>query len=155
MSEQKMTNFVWYQKEALATFSIFQFLGPPLGAFVFCVAIPLVDEQSDIYARSEDGSIFDFISFLLMLAVPFSFVFGGIQAFVVGGVFAAVGLWKKRLPIWVFLVICGLFTLPAANLFLQHGQKIILGDMVVTLAHIIPAFICWLLSSRVWSGVAK
>ena len=147
-----ITHLSW--SKALATFAVFQFLGPPIAAILFCVGTVIFDPSS-FYSPTSVGQNFDFVLFVFLTAIPFSFVFGGIQAFMSGVVFAAIGLWERRLPTWVVLVVGSLFLLLMLKSYSLHGQKIFFGDVPMYLLHFLPVLACWLISRKFWTATAE
>jgi hypothetical protein len=134
---------------SIATVLTCAVLGPPVGGIVFALAVSLLPWISGV-PLTPDKQVDDILGvglFVALFAVPFSYVFGGIQAICVGLIFAVYGWHRGTPPVWL-AVVAGL---------LLFGLSMIIGvdhvdrfSWLLLVAHVFAAFVTWSLVRAFW-----
>ena len=138
---------------SIATILTFLALGPPLGAIVLVLLLTLMPGLAMTSSFADKGAA-DMLagSFGMMLfALPFSYIVGGLQAGFCGLVVAIFGCIKGKPPLWIALAASAIAFLVffGFDVFgtLSDTKSII---FIMLIVHLVPTTLCWLIVRTYW-----
>jgi hypothetical protein len=120
-------------------------LGPPLGSVVFLTARNFFPNL-DTLGREPTFDLANFV-FMVLVALPFSYLFGLMYAILAGVMFAGYGWANGRPPLWFACVVA------AFVLLVQTRFGSVLGEASVNLMAftcVTTVFLCWILILGTW-----
>jgi hypothetical protein len=134
------------------TVLIFGLAGPPIGLALMiggAIAAALVGPHGPHFdPLGLLKNLPEFMQFLL-LAAPFSYVMGGLQAFAAGALVAAYGRLIAKPHYWV-AALAGLMSF--GIMLIIWPQQTIMGNALMAPVHIVAALICWHIAKRFWTA---
>jgi hypothetical protein len=142
-------------KKAAVTFLSYVVLGPPIGAVIiysWVAVCGLSDppENAYLYLRN----ILVVAPFVMVVAVPYSYVLGGIQAGFTGFILALFGIVLERLPIGsAFMMGCLTYLVWC---FFTNDYKILqLNTLSIGffVAHVASAILVWCIARNFWKDL--
>jgi hypothetical protein len=135
--------------KVLATVLTSLAVGPPVGAVVFTFSIMIYmwfggkpQADGNGFAETLLGSFF-----VLLFAVPFSYVLGGLQAFGTGVVFSVYGWWRGSVPWWL-AVVAGVVMF--GGMLLVGGIEDLDTYPLFLATHLAASLMCWLIVRNFW-----
>jgi hypothetical protein len=138
---------------AIATVMTFLALGPPLGGLLFSILLIVSPPFFETTVPADKG-IVDLLSggvLVMLFALPFSYILGGLQAGFCGLVLSVYGWFKGKPAFWAALAASLLsFLMSYAFNFtgtLFDSSYMLLMMLVV---HVIPTLLCWLIVRTFW-----
>lgn len=140
---------------AIATVLTFLILGPPLGAAVLILlltAVPGLALPSSEFAGL--GTTVAVSLGVMLFALPFAYILGGLQALFCGVVLAVYGWLKGRPPLWIGLIASLLaFTVSySVDIFGTFADSNHMA-LVLVIAHLMPTIFCWLIVKTFWRAI--
>src|SRR5262245_51770035 len=132
------------------TVLIYGVCGPPLGVIVLMITVVVsFGFTAPSHPMDISGAIprLPPLMQMLLLAMPFSYIIGGIQAFASGVMVAAYGM-RIATPGYLVAAIASLITYVGFVILGPHRDIWEYGMMVFV--HVIPALVCWHIAKRFW-----
>jgi hypothetical protein len=137
-------------QQAAATFIVIVLLAPPIADLVFAGLVGVFPAfaaaDGRVHVPTETG--FWVGAFLAMFALPFSYLFGGVQAAIGGAALAAYGWYRGRPPL--------LLAIGLALAAYGAGDLIGLYDraqawkLAFVFINLMPAIVCWFAIRPIW-----
>ena len=128
---------------AIKTILVFALLGPPIGSLVICLGSAVINPLPSPLSLALGNLVF-----LMVTAIPFSYVIGIVPALLVGTLTAIGENISQRFG-FVHVVLLGLICgFIFAALFDRHGRSDLGYAVVKMLTCLVPTIGCWRISRR-------